>query len=150
MKNEIDSSQKKLSYPIIFNHAIVKKAEKEGDSKEEVAKTFLSLENFLSQPDVKTYQNNNTVFVVKTNQNTKTSMVIPFNADTRSNYVNNIVNAVRKLEQEGIEKIVFSKIQQDMADVFSAVKDKIGASMRIMEVKDSLLCIIDFSAEGNV
>ncbi len=149
MKNEIDSSQKKLSYPLIFSHAIVKRAEKEGDSKEEVAKAFLSLEGFLSQPDVRTYQNNNTVFVVKTNQNTKTSMVIPFNADTRANYVNNIVNAIRKLEQEGIEKIVFSKIQQDMADVFSAVKEKIGPNMKIMEVKDSLLCIIDFSAEGS-
>tara|TARA_Y100000768_G_C23978283_1_gene684268 strand:- start:2339 stop:2791 length:453 start_codon:yes stop_codon:yes gene_type:complete len=149
MKNEIDSSQKKLSYPLIFSHAIVKRAEKDGDSKEEVAKAFLSLEGFLSQPDVRTYQNNNTVFVVKTNQNTKTSIVIPFNADTRANYVNNIVNAVRKLEQEGIEKIVFSKIQQDMVDVFSAVKEKIGPNMRIMEVKDSLLCIIDFSAEGS-
>ena len=68
---------------------------------------------------------------------------------TRANYVNNIVNAVRKLEQEDIEKIVFSKIQQDMADVFSAVKEKIGPNMKIMEVKDSLLCIIDFSAEGS-
>tara|TARA_Y100001937_G_C7071982_1_gene308854 strand:- start:574 stop:1026 length:453 start_codon:yes stop_codon:yes gene_type:complete len=149
MKNEIDSSQKKLSYPLIFSHAIVKRAEKDGDSKEEVAKAFLSLEGFLSQPDVRTYQNNNTVFVVKTNQNTKTSIVIPFNADTRANYVNNIVNAVRKLEQEGIEKIVFSKIQQDMVDVFSAVKEKIGPNMRVMEVKDSLLCIIDFSAKGS-
>jgi len=149
MKNEIDSSQKKLSYPLIFSHAIVKRAEKDGGSKEEVAKAFLSLEGFLSQPDVRTYQNNNTVFVVKTNQNTKTSIVIPFNADTRANYVNNIVNAVRKLEQEGIEKIVFSKIQQDMVDVFSAVKEKIGPNMRVMEVKDSLLCIIDFSAKGS-
>ncbi len=149
MKNEIDSSQKKLSYPLIFSHAIVKRAEKEGDSKEEVTKAFLSLGGFLSQPDVRTYQNNNTIFVVKTNQNTKTSMVIPFNADIRANYVNNIVNAVRKLEQEDIEKIVFSKIQQDMADVFSAVKEKIGPNMKIMEVKDSLLCIIDFSAEGS-
>ena len=36
-----------------------------------------------------------------------------------------------------------------MADVFSAVKEKIGPNMKIMEVKDSLLCIIDFSAEGS-
>tara|TARA_E500000305_G_scaffold24674_2_gene18695 strand:+ start:273 stop:725 length:453 start_codon:yes stop_codon:yes gene_type:complete len=150
MKSEVDSSQKKLSYPVIFSHAIVAKAEKEGDSKEEVTKSFLVLDGFLSQPDVKTYQNNNTVFVVKTNQDTKTSMVIPFNADTKANYINNIINAVKKLEQEGIEKIVFSKIQQDMIDVFSAVKEQLGSNMRIMKIKDNLLCIIDFSAEGSV
>ena len=90
------------------------------------------------------------MFVVKTNQDTKTSMVIPFNADTKANYINNIINAVKKLEQEGIEKIVFSKIQQDMIDVFSAVKEQLGSNMRIMKVKDNLLCIIDFSAEGSV
>ena len=77
-------------------------------------------------------------------------MVIPFNADTKANYINNIINAVKKLEQEGIEKIVFSKIQQDMIDVFSAVKEQLGSNMRIMKVKDNLLCIIDFSAEGSV
>ena len=154
MKNEVDSERKTLPFSVIITKNILASAEQDGVSKEESAKSMVALESFLAQPDVRAYQNNNSVFVVKTNQNSKTSMIIPFNIDTKAKYIGNIVSLLLKLQKEGIEKAVFSKISSDMLDVFTAVKDKIetenGILMSISQVKDSLLCIVTLQKQDRL
>jgi len=53
MKTEVDSSQKKLPYPIIITQALTKRTEKVRTGKEGLAKELLQFESFVQKPDVK-------------------------------------------------------------------------------------------------
>ena len=102
MKTEVDSSQKKLPYPIIITQTIIKANERLNNDKKEIARDLLQLESLVQKPDVKMTQINNTVFLVKTNQNSKACTITVFNMDTKENYANNIVKIIDKLAKKEV------------------------------------------------
>mgnify|MGYP003117258095 CR=1 FL=1 len=142
MKTEVDSSQKKLPYPIIITQALTKRTEKVRTGKEGLAKELLQFESFVQKPDVKI---NNTVFLIKIDQNNKSCVILPFNMDTEKNFINNIKKIIYKLIKEGILKGVFGSSTLDQMNIYKTVKEEIGIPMGISQTQGTITCIFDAS-----
>ena len=145
MKTEVDSSQKKLPYPIIITQALTKRTEKVRTGKEGLAKELLQFESFVQKPNVIMTQINNTVFVIKIDQNNKSCAILPFNIDTEKNFINNIKKIIYKLIKEGILKGVFGSSTLDQMNIYKTVKEEIGIPMGISQAQGTITCIFDAS-----
>ena len=133
MKTEVDSSQKKLPYPIIITQALTKRTEKVRTGKEGLAKELLQFESFVQKPNVKIDQNN------------KSCVILPFNMDTEKNFINNIKKIIYKLIKEGILKGVFGSSTLDQMNIYKTVKKEIGIPMGISQTQGTITCIFDAS-----
>jgi hypothetical protein len=143
MKSEVDSSQKKLPYPVIITQAILAQ---EGAKKEDVSKSMLFAENLLAKPGAKKFQKNNTVFIVNFKENEKSALVVPYNLDSKPKYIQNSVSLIERLIDLGITKGVISGVDKKYLDVYIEIKNEMGklnVAMGISQTKDVITSIWD-------
>ena len=143
MKSEVDSNQKRLPYPVIMTQAILHRAKQDNIDKKEISKSLLSVESILARPNIKSYQKNNTVFVVSIGKDKTSAMVIPYNIDTKPNYIDNIISLIESLTKEGVTRGVFPGVSLEYLDVFKEVKSRIDIPMGMSQTNNVLTCIWD-------